>query len=133
MTPPITIDPSRLPVGFRSALDQHQTTGGDLWFGGETLMNLLSQEGIASIRTDQGSILQPDRLAKTDLLVFYCEGRWDGDEPASRRLTPDQEEALVQYVEGGGTGKEDFLPIGVACRVIPRMQMPNDTIQVVFS
>ena len=26
----------------------------------------------------------------------------------------------------------DVLPVGVACRVIHRMKMPNDTIQVVF-
>jgi len=28
--------------------------------------------------------------------------------------------------------EEDFLPIGVACRIIHRMKMPNDTVQVVF-
>lgn len=31
-----------------------------------------------------------------------------------------------------GSEKDDFLPIGVACRIIHRMKMPNDTIQVVF-
>jgi len=72
------------------------------WFGGELLMRLLAEEDIAAIRTDQGSILTSERLTDTDLVVFYCEGRWDAQEPASRRLTVEQEAELVQYVEGGG-------------------------------
>ncbi|NOZ21218.1 MAG: ThuA domain-containing protein [Planctomycetes bacterium] len=72
------------------------------WEGGEILSNLLAEEGISSTRTDQGSILEPERLAETDLVVFYCEGRWVGDDPASRRLTPAQEADLVAYVEKGG-------------------------------
>ena len=72
------------------------------WEGGEILMNLLAEEGISAIRTDQGSVLDPARLAETSLVVFYCEGRWDANEPASRRLTPQQEAELVNYVKRGG-------------------------------
>jgi len=72
------------------------------WEGGEILTNLLGDAGISVIRTDQGSILGPARLAETSLVVFYCEGRWDSQEPASRRLTPEQEAELVGFVKNGG-------------------------------
>ena len=71
------------------------------WEGGEILATLLAEEGITAIRTDQGSILEPTRLHDTDLVVFYCEGRWDPDEVASRRLTPAQEAALAESVSNG--------------------------------
>lgn len=74
----------------------------DPWLGGGLLKQLLKAEGLAAMCTDQGSILTPERLTRIDLVVFYCEGRWDAEEPASRRLTPAQEAALVDYVQGGG-------------------------------
>jgi len=73
------------------------------WEGGEVLADLLDAEGMSTVRTDQGSILTMERLRETDLVVFYCEGRWDSQDPASRRLTPNQEAALVVYVEQGGS------------------------------
>ena len=62
------------------------------------------------------------------------------DRPRSQRMIEAHEgdTAIVACFfpregEGGPTtDKEDFLPIGVACRVIHRMKMPNDTMQVVF-
>ncbi|MEW6357730.1 MAG: ThuA domain-containing protein [Planctomycetota bacterium] len=72
------------------------------WEGGEILSNLLASEGFSTTRTDQGSILEPARLRDTALVVFYCEGRWDAKDPASRRLTPAQEADLVAFVENGG-------------------------------
>lgn len=72
------------------------------WEGGEILMSLLGEVGISAIRTDQGSILNPARLAETSLVVFYCEGRWDAQEPASRRMTPEQEAELIKFVKNGG-------------------------------
>ena len=74
----------------------------DPWEGGRILMDLLGQEGISAVRTDQGSILGPRRLARTSLVLFYCEGRWDPQEPASRRLTSEQEAELVRFVNDGG-------------------------------
>jgi len=73
------------------------------WEGGEILNTLLGEEDISAVRTDQGSILEPTRLAETDLVVFYCEGRWNGQDVASRRLTPEQEAELVGFVEKGGS------------------------------
>lgn len=72
------------------------------WEGGELIAERLREAGFDSIRTDQGSILEPDRLADTRLVVFYCEGRWQADEPASRRLTPAQEAHLADFVRRGG-------------------------------
>jgi type 1 glutamine amidotransferase len=72
------------------------------WEGGELLAKRLEEVGIDSIRTDQGSVLEPGRLAGTDLVVFYCEGRWQSEEPASRRLTPAQEANLADFVRNGG-------------------------------
>jgi len=74
----------------------------DPWVGGEILKRLLQDVGLASLRTDQGSILTPERLAQTPLVVFYCDGRWIPDDPESRRLTPEQEANLVRYVTAGG-------------------------------
>ncbi|MBN1558403.1 MAG: ThuA domain-containing protein [Lentisphaerae bacterium] len=73
------------------------------WEGGELIAQRLEETGMNSLRTDQGSILEPERLAGTSLVVFYCEGRWNPPDPASRRLTPQQERDLAAYVrEGGG-------------------------------
>ena len=72
------------------------------WEGGEILSGLLDDEGLTCLRTDQGSVLAPERLAATSLVVFYCEGRWDPRDPASRRLTPGQETELAAYVRNGG-------------------------------
>jgi len=69
---------------------------------GDFLAKLFAEAGIASVVTDQGAALRRDVLKDMSLVVFYCEGIWQKDHPETRRLWPEQEKELLDFVKAGG-------------------------------
>jgi putative membrane-bound dehydrogenase-like protein len=67
----------------------------------EQLIPVMAGRGIAITYTEQCSDLNPETLARYDALIIYAN---------IERITPEQEQALLDYVAGGG----GFVPIHCA-------------------
>ncbi len=68
---------------------------------------------VVSVQVDQARSLEMIHAHAGDAEIVAC------------LLPRDRDAEIVE-------DEDDFLPVGVACRVIHRMRMPNDTVQVVF-